>query len=369
MRLSPTDLRDIHAKLGTASIVVDRRRAVYSAVAELVGGWQDVDLTPDLLDSPAARAHLGEVIIDVRRYRADALVPLSRLTAAAPALMNCTSRTYVVADPDARMPLDPAVRHIRSELGRAGGDDAGIGLLLKDDPAFGDAASTAIEGLEIAVKLCPDLAEDLLPHVPLLGIIRHDGTEYLGSASIREYPGLIVVPSPRTAVEVAEALVHEGAHQKFFDIGITRSLFAADFPRAPLFSASWSGSSAAAWPLEQCAAAFHAYTCLATFYECLSAAGAAGRLHDFSLLPRAEVRAAELGEWVLSNERYFGPDGRKMMAALAGRPDPSNCEALPDEVPRVEAPTALRECGEWTLVARMVEHIELFWVSGSRQPI
>jgi hypothetical protein len=363
MPLSPTDLRDIHAVLGTASALVDRRRAIYSAVAELVGAWREADLTPDLLDSPAVRAHLAEVIVDIGRYRADALVPLSQLTTGAPTFVSGTSRTYVVGDPRVRVPLEPAVRHIGAELGRAVGSGGGIGLLLQDDPPFDAAADTAIEGLEIAVKLCPDLAEDLLPHVALLAIIRSSGTEHLGSASVRDYPGLIVVPLPGTAIEVAEALVHEGAHQKFFDIGTTRSLFTADFPRAPLFRASWSAASTPLWSLEQCAAAFHAYTCLATLHECVRTAGVAGSLHEFSLLPHAEVRSAELGEWVLSNQQYLGPDGRRTLAALAGRPDAADSEALADEAPRSEAPTVFRKCGSWTLVAQMAESVELYWVS------
>ncbi len=33
----------------------------------------------------------------------------------------------------------------------------------------------------------------------------------MGSATVREYPGLVVVPQPTPPLEVAEALVHEGA--------------------------------------------------------------------------------------------------------------------------------------------------------------
>jgi hypothetical protein len=63
MLLDPIDLRDIHAGFGTAASLVDRRRAVYSAVVELVSGRCAADITPDLLDSPTVRAHLGEVVV------------------------------------------------------------------------------------------------------------------------------------------------------------------------------------------------------------------------------------------------------------------------------------------------------------------
>ena len=45
-----------------------------------------------------------------------------------------------------------------------------------------------------------------------------DPSGRLGSASAREFPGLVLFPEPQTALEVAEALIHEGAHQKFFDL-------------------------------------------------------------------------------------------------------------------------------------------------------
>jgi hypothetical protein len=363
MLLTPTDIRDIHGELGTAEALVDRRRAVYSAVAELVSGRSADGITPDLLDSPVARSHLGEVVVDVGRYRSDALLPLSRLTAGAPEFVSGTAHTAVVTDPDARAPLDPAVQYIESELGRHAAAAAGIRLLLDDDPGFPEAARTVLDGLDIAVKLCPELADDLLPHVALFAVIRNGGTEQLGSASVREYPGLVVVPQPTSPLEVAEALVHEGAHQKFFDLGITCSVVGDDFHAAPSFTSSWAAPSAPGWPLEQCAAAFHAYTCLAAFNGCVEESAFAGRLHEFSLLPHAETRAAELGEWVLANQRFFGPDGRALMSALAGCSRRPALAGGPTEVTMDrDVPTTVRRCGVWTLVAQMGDGVELYWV-------
>jgi hypothetical protein len=363
MLLTPTDIRDIHADLGTAAALVDRRRAVYSAVVELVSGCVASDITPDLLDSPAARSHLGEVIVDVGRYRPEALIPLSRLTAGAPEFVSGTARTAVVSNPDARAPLDPAVQYIESELGRHGADAAAIRLMLDDDPGFPDAARTVLEGLEIAVKLCPELADDLLPHVALFAVIWNGGTEQLGSASVREYPGLVIVPQPTSPLEVAEALVHEGAHQKFFDLGTTCSVVGDDFHTAPSFTSSWAAPSAPDWPLEQCAAAIYAYTCLAAFNGCVEESAFAGRLHEFSLLPPAATRATEPGEWVLANQRFFGPDGCVLTTALAGRSRLSAVAGEPtDVIVDRDVPTTIRRCGARKLIAQMSESIELYWV-------
>lgn len=366
MLLRPTELRDVHAAFGSPESLVERRRAMYSAIVELAGGRRGAEADSDLLDSPVARGHLGEVVVDVRLYRPDAAVPLSRLTAGAAEFRGETSRTFVVADRHVGDALDPAVRHIASQLGHHGVEGSGIGLMLEGDPRFDDASRAVVEGLELAVKLCPELAEDVLPHVALFALIATDGTDQLGSASAREYPGLVLLPRPASAVEVAEALVHEGAHQKFFDLATVRSVFGPDFVNAPLFKASWSAPSAPAWPLEQCVAAFHAYTCLATFNEGVRESSLVSSLHRFSLLPEAATRAAELQAWVWTNQSFLGPDGRTLVAGLSGHVEPvmaaSNAGILLD----AEAPTVVRRCGEWSLIAQLVEHITLFWVPTDR---
>jgi hypothetical protein len=359
---APTDLQAIHAVFGTADALVVRRRAVYSAILELVSGRREDDITVDLLDSPIVRAHLGEVVIDVRRYRPEALVPLSRLTSDAPSFTSTAARIAVASDVQARVPLEPVVRRIESELSRNGAGATDIQLMLNDDPSFHGAARTVIDGLGLVVNLCPELAEDLMPHVALFTIMGTAGAEQLGSASVREYPGVIIVPHPASAIEVAEALVHEGAHQKFFDLGVSCSVFGEDFYAAPLFKSSWAPRTAPGWPLEQCVAAFHAYTCMATFFQSAGGSRIAG-LTDFSLLPHAESRALELASWLLAKKQFLGPDGRAFVEALAATTKLARVDGCNKFIVAESARTVVRRCHGWTLTAQMNGSIDLYWVS------
>jgi hypothetical protein len=263
--------------------------------------------------------------------------------------------------------LAGAVGHLASALGEPLDGPDGIRLLLAGETGFTEASRTIVEGLDLAAALCPELAWDLLPHVVLFAVITGGGgAGQIGSASVREYPGLVVVPRPGSALEVAEALVHEGAHQKFFDLGITRSILAEGFQRAPGYRSSWSRSSAQPWPLEQCAAAFHAYTCLATFHRSVLDSGHASPLHDFSLLPAAEARAAELGEWLSRNLQFLGFDGRLFVQMLAGDERPVERRPAPDvERWRTARSLVIRVCDEWTLFARRGAGIELYWAPSS----
>lgn len=124
------------------------------------------------------------------------------------------------------------------------------------------------------------------------------------SASSRYFPGLVVIAQPSTPFEVAEALVHEGAHEKFFDLAITRSFFDMNSDTVEEFAPSWSG---ARWPMEQVFAAWHAYQCLAQFAE----SGVSGG--PDSLLPLARERSSELGSWLRAHEDYLLGDARWML--------------------------------------------------------
>lgn len=361
MRLSPSDLRDVHSTFGSAEMLVRRRRATYSAVLELVAGAAD-DMSSDVLDSPAVRAHLGQ-IIDGVEYRPEAMTPLSRIANRAAGITSGVSRTCVVGDTEARALLADAVRNIASELPATIDRSGEIQLLLDGDPGFDTASRIVVDGLELAMKLCPELADDLLPHVALFAVLAEgECARQLGSASIRDFPGLVVVPQPGSALEVAEALVHEGAHQKFFDLGLVRSIFNEKFCEAPFFGSSWAPRTAPRWPLEQCVAAFHAYTCLATFYESVSASDLGQPLHEFSLLPVAGERAAELGTWLSRNVQFLGPDGRVFVSRLTRAREPVDDAPIVDVKPDEALTSVVRVCDEWTLFAQKADRVELYWV-------
>jgi hypothetical protein len=105
---------------------------------------------------------------------------------------------------------------------------------------------------------------------------------------------------------VAEALIHEGAHQKFFDLATTRALFGAQ-------------------------------------------------------------RYPEIGDWLLAHGECLGQDGHALLGAVTGRRPERNNIDVPVDLGRLSADIAdgsllVREVGERTLVARQSRRAELFWI-------
>lgn len=171
-------------------------------------------------------------------------------------------------------------------------------------------------GVRLGYQVDPELFADLLPHVAQLALLDRGTSGRLGSASARQSPGLILMPCPLTAVEVAEALVHEGAHQKIFDLAVTRDLVGLNARDCPLFTPSWAPAGVA-WPLEQVVAAWHAYLCLSRFCAALpdSAVAAAG---PGSLLPMARARCEELGGRLVGCGRFLGRAAHQLIEMLIG---------------------------------------------------
>ena len=221
-----------------------------------------------------------------------------------------------------------------------------------------------MEGLRFALNVASDLVSDLLPHVVLLAVVRTSVASRLGSASLREFPGLIVLPEPDSALEVAEALVHEGAHVKFFDMAMTCSLLVAG--GTCRFRPPWASRDAAAWPFEQTVAAYHAYCCLAAFYEALCRWGAFD-LHDHSLLPHAQGRADVIGDFLLDCGADLGPDGQALVGGLAGR-EFAVAAARTDATDLIQlavlsdSSVLHSNCGRWTLLMRWTDPVTLAWV-------
>jgi hypothetical protein len=183
----------------------------------------------------------------------------------------------------------------------------------------------------------------------------------LVSASSRYFPGLVLIDQPSSAIEVAEALVHEGAHEKFFDLAITRSVLGVQSDLAEEFVTSWSG---ARWPIEQVFAAWHAYQCLAQFAD----AAAGSPTGPNSLLPVARERAAEIGKWLLVHEVHLMTDARWLLRAILGSPTTVPCGIVTAE-PLVTGRYVidpLVRLGEMPTTRRVVGRIEsppeLFWL-------
>jgi hypothetical protein len=225
----------------------------------------------------------------------------------------------------------------------------------------------------LARSASSELIEDLLPHVALVGIVDPQHAGRLASASPRTFPGLVLLKGPASTIEMAEALVHEGAHQKLFDLAITRDLLNADSDRCPPFHPPWRPKERR-WPLEQALAAWHAYTCLACFAHGAHIMAQARAVKTDSLLPVADERSKLLGQWLLGNGDYLGTDAHRLLDGLIGqRPHTSDaaksCSApvagpvVTDYV--INTPLELRRCGSpnRVLVGRPSRPPQLYWVS------
>lgn len=369
MQLTAGDVREAHERLGRADEIVHQRRVLYAAAIDLSAeGRQPTSVADDVLDNPAVRAHLGSVLGGRARYSPDHLRPLSELVASgfAAEVGGCPVR--LASAPAASSVLAGALRRITGELERHGDENSELGLLtVNQSKDIEEAYGYLVEGVRLAVRIAPELALDLLPHVGLFAVVLTKESARLGSASAREYPGLIMMPAPGSALEVAEALVHEGAHQKFFDLGMTRDILTWWSPQAPRYAPSWAPPGAPAWPLEQSVAAWHAYHCLAVFYRCLAGSGDESALHADSLLPKASRRAAEIGRWLRGQGSFLGRDAHRLIAALegVGPDDPWPRHDVGPEIHRAvdNESVVVRRAGKRTLVglARPDRRPDLYW--------
>jgi hypothetical protein len=180
--------------------------------------------------------------------------------------------------------------------------------------ADGDRFETVVlivaEGVRLFRQLAPEMANDLLVQCRCSRCSRGTSGGVV-SASSRYVPGIVLIDEPTSPMEVAEALVHEGAHEKFFDLAIAREFLDAGAEGAEFFESSWSHAQ---WPLEQTFAAWHAYTCLGQFFLLVGAE----QLGPHSLLPKARERAAEIGDWLLVHEDALRADARWLLHGLTG---------------------------------------------------
>jgi hypothetical protein len=316
------DMHDVHAAIAAAIEVVAERRSLYRLAAEMVGVSGAV---PDeVLDRPLVRHRLGEALagrdsLDGADLSADAIGVV--VDAGLP----------VVADPCAQAALATVLGIV--------GPVAGLRLLTKADDSFDATLKTVAAGVRLVREDGGGLAEDLLTHVNLLAVVDPATAGGLVSASSRYFPGLVIIERPSTAIEVAEALIHEGAHEKFFDLAITRSFLGVKSDAAEEFVTSWSG---ARWPIEQVFAAWHAYRCLAQFAESVRAPLGPG-----SLLPLAGERAAEIAKWLQAHKESLLSDAWWMLTAASSSPDSTSCGILP---PR---PIGLNGCYATNPLVRM----------------
>ncbi|SDG23875.1 HEXXH motif-containing protein [Lentzea fradiae] len=288
----------LHAAIAPAEALVDERRTLYRLAVRLF--TQGSGLSDNLLDHPIVRYEIGRALAGKGELDLDLL-----------------RRVATVRVRDAGLPLvaDPRTAElIEAPLRIVAPPGASPRPLTEDDgDRFEAAAQLVADGVGLLRKLAPETAEDLLAHVSMVTVLAKETSGGVISASSRYVPGIVLINEPSTPMEVAEALVHEGAHEKFFDLAITRQFLDAHAEDAEFFENSWSH---ARWPLEQTFAAWHAYSCLAQF-ALVAGDEPAGPL---SLLPKARERADEIGRWLLAHTGDLQPDARWLLGALTGVP-------------------------------------------------
>lgn len=359
------DIPSLHSSIAPTRTLLQERRALCQFATELLDPRHPEILTLDVIDSPLARSHIGHALAGRVRFNRSQLVSINAVTEDATQLVNL----HVASQPEANLLLTGALETVRVELNRQTVASTPPILLTKEDGnRFTSAHAVLRSGMELALLVSPGLVEDLLGHITLLGIFDEQCTDRLASASSRSFPGLILL-STSSAVAVAEAIVHEGAHQKLFELAITHDFLDATSDQCPPFYPPWRSGDH--WPLEQALAAFHAYCCLEQFGQHLDRAGLVPQLGSDSLIPFSSQRSDILGKWLSDRINYLGTDAQKLIDGLLGRSigtatkvDSRSGALIADEY-IVDPDLKFRRCGPpaRVLVGRPSRPPEIFWVS------
>ncbi|MGH3907378.1 MAG: aKG-HExxH-type peptide beta-hydroxylase [Pseudonocardiaceae bacterium] len=290
---------------------------MYQLAAELLEANRPA-LDIDVIDCPIARNRIGDALAGRSRLVHSELVGISAVAGDAGPVSSETDGLRVVSRPPANTLLAGALDTMGTQLGSQQAAFGRLRLLTAaQGQRFSSALGTLSAGVAIARSASPDLVDDLLAHVVLVGIIDPRYAGRLVSASTRTFPGLVVLGT-RSSIAVAEALVHEGAHQKLFDLAITHHLIDTDSDRCPPFHPPWAPADRL-WSLEQAFAAGHTYACLAQFGEDAGVSEGAIEVGAESLLPVASERREIIGEWLLDRGDYLRHDAHRLLAGLLGR--------------------------------------------------
>jgi hypothetical protein len=357
------DIPAMHAAIAEPSALQRERRALYQLAAELLEHGDPPVLDIDVIDSPLARHRIGDALAGHAILVSSTLVGINALTASSSAAHDLR----VVSRPEANTLLAAALRTVGAELETAFCPPA---LLTEaDGERFTAALAMLRNGVALARSVSAELIDDLLAHIALIGVLDPEFAGRLVSASPRAYPGLVLLKAPRSSIAVAEALVHEGAHQKLFDLAITHDLLSADSDRCPPFHPPWAPQQRR-WPLEQTLAACHAYACLARFGDEADATTGSCPASPESLLPVAMQRCKILGDWLLDQGDHLGVDAHVLLDGLIGR-RPSTARTAASRSSAVatdyiiDTPLEFRRCGspDRVLVGRPSQPPQLYWVT------
>jgi hypothetical protein len=303
------DVVSAHARVGSPAQLVSDRRALYRLAVSLMDASGGESLPDDVLDDPALRFAVGEVLAG-RMPAGQLCLPPHRPYAASDQLIAGDAAR--VAD------LEPALAAVAQECGTK------PALIVEGDLHFGRAVEEVRAGLGAACALVPDLFLDLVGHVAAIGILDPGRSGAVVSASSRSMPGVVLLRAG-SPLDVAESFIHEAAHQRLFDMALTCDMLRADADGLEAFRPSWRHTD---WPREQALAAFHTYACLAQLWRAVPA-DPAPVLAPHSVLPDAASRAREIGEWLFARLDLLGSDACRLVGALLERPLPLAPELRP----------------------------------------
>ena len=153
-----------------------------------------------------------------------------------------------------------------------------------------------VMGAELLSELLPSLFESVHPHVKIIAIVapKHAQSEsrlQSTSLSIPDMPGVIFLYplSMDNLWSAAEALLHEGLHQKYFDIRMGHCF--TNLNGETMIDVPWRENTQ--WSLNKTAGAFHVYVHLCLFglaweRRAVEIAERYGPLNDID--PKAEIK-------------------------------------------------------------------------------
>jgi hypothetical protein len=359
-----------HAHFGSPKVVLGKRRSLYRMAARFLNPTIDSKVVhrESVIDNPLTRNAIMRALVGDATLDLGLLRPLStvadarfrpRLGRSIVPVVSSTSPQTLLSGVESA--LEEKVRgHFCSSKLLTSHHGTELKLALEN----------LVKGSTLAYAVSPELADDLFPHISLIGILNRGpmGTRHVESASLREYPGLVLFSTPQTVSEAAEALVHEAAHQKFFDLAITASILHRDSRKSGDFLVPWGRG--AKWPLDQVFAACHAYACLAQMYHNWKIHNSSHPLHEGSLLPVAAERTKILSEWLLAHDNCLGEDGVSLIELILGRGirqrrPPATTLSFPiGGSCTVDSSLVFRRYGTWgcVLVGRPSKPPEFFWL-------
>jgi hypothetical protein len=331
---------------------------------ELPGASSMEDLSPTFLRSPVVRSAASRLVAFSWRTRTGertgAAADEEADELAAAALSSCWHRAVIMTGgplmegrsltlaATARRRLqvwlpdeehNPAGVYLRQRFARTIGEDLRAeGYGDKVELTSPDMTQTQViaEAIDLLGARAPDLTESLFNHVQLVGILSTSGapgSDRLFSASNSALPGAVFLGGPALTnrLAAAEALMHEAAHQRLYELAWTLSIYADDYdesesPRVvPPWYAAESGGGLA-WPADRVLAALHVYAHLALLWRQLLSD--AGNLADAEVpIVRARMfRAITKGRVLLDfaggqMRPSYGPDGWELVSKLGATLD------------------------------------------------